>query len=232
MSDTFGLSSGQPLMRYDQSTSCWRTCEATSLWDLAMSSPTFPEWGTLLDGVLYERQMSGLVINEREFSSLPTPMAVDGTKMSSNPKTSARRMEKGRQESLTDIVQTKLLPTPMVNDVGAGKTIEWWDDWVKKPQKTGLGKGRPINHGNSLEQEMVRLLPTPRAQNAEARNQNIWERPLDQPQNLENTLARLPIGENMSQQSESGSLLADPLQPQPSQGLQDDQDSLLFSWSG
>ena len=34
-------------------------------------------------------------------------------------------------------------------------------------------------------------LPTPRAQNGEARNMNIWARPLDQPQNLENALARL-----------------------------------------
>lgn len=35
------------------------------------------------------------------------------------------------------------------------------------------------------------LLPTPRSQNGEPRNQNCWIRPLDQPQNLENALARL-----------------------------------------
>jgi len=35
-------------------------------------------------------------------------------------------------------------------------------------------------------------LPTPRAQNGEERNMNIWERPADQPQNLENALANLP----------------------------------------
>lgn len=35
------------------------------------------------------------------------------------------------------------------------------------------------------------LLPTPRAQHGETRNQNIWARPLDQPQNLENALARI-----------------------------------------
>lgn len=58
-------------------------------------------------------------------------------------------MEKGNQASLTDIVQTEMLP--------AGY-----------------------------------LLPTPRAQNGEERNQNIWARPLDQPQNLENALALLP----------------------------------------
>ena len=80
---------------------------------------------------------------------LPTPTAADGTKMSSNPETSARRMEKGNQASLTDIIQTEMLPAAY-------------------------------------------LLPTPRAQNGEERNQNIWARPLDQPQNLENALALLP----------------------------------------
>ena len=35
-------------------------------------------------------------------------------------------------------------------------------------------------------------LPTPRAQNAETRNSKPWIRPLDEPQNLENAIARLP----------------------------------------
>ena len=34
-------------------------------------------------------------------------------------------------------------------------------------------------------------LPTPRAQNAETRNSKPWIRPLDEPQNLENAIARL-----------------------------------------
>ena len=34
-------------------------------------------------------------------------------------------------------------------------------------------------------------LPTPRAQNGEPRNMKPWIRPLDQPQNLENAIARL-----------------------------------------
>jgi DNA (cytosine-5)-methyltransferase 1 len=39
------------------------------------------------------------------------------------------------------------------------------------------------------------LLPTPRAQNGEDRNSNIWQRPEDEPQNLENALARIPAVE-------------------------------------
>ena len=41
-------------------------------------------------------------------------------------------------------------------------------------------------------EEAVALLPTPRAQNAEPRNMKPWLRPLDQPQNLKNAIARLP----------------------------------------
>jgi DNA (cytosine-5)-methyltransferase 1 len=35
-------------------------------------------------------------------------------------------------------------------------------------------------------------LPTPRAQNGNDRNSRIWQRPEDEPQNLENALARIP----------------------------------------
>ena len=45
---------------------------------------------------------------------------------------------------------------------------------------------------DTVPRAITALLPTPRAQNGESRNQNIWERPLDKPQNLENALARLP----------------------------------------
>jgi hypothetical protein len=41
-------------------------------------------------------------------------------------------------------------------------------------------------------QEKPKLLPTPRAQLGEPRNQNIYARPAGQPQNLENALALLP----------------------------------------
>ena len=80
-----------------------------------------------------------------------------------------------------------LLPTPVVNDMGAGKTPEQWEALKDKWQAKFGNNG----HGNSLSIEALKLLPTPRAQNGEKRNMNIWKRPLDQPQNLENALARI-----------------------------------------
>jgi len=53
-----------------------------------------------------------------------------------------------------------LLPTPAVNDMGRGKTVEDWDAWTEAMQaKHGNGNG----HGKSLEIEAQRLLPTPTA---------------------------------------------------------------------
>lgn len=52
-----------------------------------------------------------------------------------------------------------LLPTPAVNDMGEGKTVEAWDAWTDAMKaKHGNGNG----HGASLAIEAQRLLPTPR----------------------------------------------------------------------
>ena len=51
-----------------------------------------------------------------------------------------------------------LLPTPAVNDMGAGKTVDAWDAWTSAMQaRHGNGNG----HGASLSIEALRLLPTP-----------------------------------------------------------------------
>jgi DNA (cytosine-5)-methyltransferase 1 len=51
-----------------------------------------------------------------------------------------------------------LLPTPVVNDMGDGKTLQWWDDWTQKMRDSHQnGNG----HGPSLAIETKRLLPTP-----------------------------------------------------------------------
>ena len=210
-SDTFGLTSLSPLMRFDLDSASWRTCADTCLWDLEMSSPTFPEWGTMRAGVLYALPTPERPTVAQESSSLrnvptrdykdtalsfrvkdgrsheelpdviaglclpkmlPTPQAADGSKMSSNPETSARRRMKGNQETLTDIVQTEmlpkgqahwLLPTPAVNDMGAGKDPEAWNEWSAR-QKSADGRSAP--HGKSLWQEALLLLPTPTTMDA------------------------------------------------------------------
>ena len=83
---------------------------------------------------------------------LPTPRATDGTKGGPN--------QRGSSGDLMLPSAVMLLPTPAVNDMGEGKTVEAWDDWTARMQaKHGNGNG----HGASLAIEAQRLLPTPRA---------------------------------------------------------------------
>jgi hypothetical protein len=125
---------------------------------------------------------------------LPTPLA-DKTAGYAQPKTDFQSLPN---------VAISLLPTPTVNDMGAGKDPQKWQEWTEAMrQKHGNGNG----HGRSLEQEAVSLLPTPRAGNADPRNIHIYARPLDQPQNLENALAR--IGDSTNQPSDAGNTSSD-----------------------
>ena len=82
---------------------------------------------------------------------MPTPVARD----------SKGRMLNSRQggDSLPDAA-LNLLPTPVVSDMGRGKTPQDWDAWTDAMRaRHGNGNG----HGKSLEIEAQRLLPTPRA---------------------------------------------------------------------
>lgn len=56
------------------------------------------------------------------------------------------------------LLPTPLLPTPAVNDMGAGKTPDQWDAWTDR-MKAEHGNGN--GHGPSLAIEAMRLLPTP-----------------------------------------------------------------------
>jgi hypothetical protein len=95
---------------------------------------------------------------------------------------------------------SSLLPTPRTSDTN--------------------GAGHHGDGGMDLR-TTVSLLPTPRAQNGEERNQTVWERPLDQPQNLGNALAR--IGASTPPPSPAGSTSSDdPPPPPPSRERTDD----------
>ncbi len=90
---------------------------------------------------------------------LPTPRATDGNKGGPN--------QRGSSGDLMLPSAVTLLPTPAVNDMGAGKTVDEWDAWTDR-MKTAHGNGN--GHGKSLSIEAARLLPTPKATNNENRS--------------------------------------------------------------
>ena len=182
MNDTCGPMSGMPLASYDPNEQCWKTSEATSLWALTLSSLTLPPWGCLRGGELFELPTPERPTIEQGFSSLPTPVAdnsrglPNGGNYQSLPNTvltlptptaqAAKHMTMDdRGEGTHDdhnlwSVAGRLLPTPAVNDMGAGKDPQAWDEWAARQK---AADGRPAPHGKSLEQEALKMLPTPTA---------------------------------------------------------------------
>jgi hypothetical protein len=184
MSDTCGPMYEMPLAQYDPDERCWKTSEVTSLWALPMSSLTLPTWGCLRDGALFEQPTPERLTTGHGFLSLPTPTAqaakhalddrgpgtpddanlwsVVGrmlpTPINSDYNTPASEwMDNHDRLQLRDI--KSLLPTPAVNDMGAGKDPEAWNEWAARQK---AADGRPAPHGKSLEQEALKMLPTPR----------------------------------------------------------------------
>lgn len=148
---TSGPTLPEPLAVYDPASSCWRTFGGMFPSDSMPSLATFPASGMTRGGELYELPTPGHHMDEPASSSLlPTPVA-DHSRGLAQPGTD--------YSSLPNAV-ISLLPTPAVNDMGAGKTPEAWDAWTDRMQaEHGNGNG----HGKSLSIEALRLLPTPRA---------------------------------------------------------------------
>jgi hypothetical protein len=181
MSDTCGPMYEMPLAQYDPDERCWKTSEATSLWALPMSSPTLPAWGYLHDGALFEQPTPARLTTAHDFSSLPTPVAdhsrglpQTGTDFQSLPNVAMSFLPTPRAQNGEPRNQTiykregpqnlenalALLPTPAVNDMGAGKDPQAWKEWAARQK---AADGRPAPHGKSLEQEALKMLPTPTA---------------------------------------------------------------------
>jgi len=97
-------------------------------------------------------------------SLVPTPQAHDAVKGKTAAQVAAMRARGHGVANLNEMVEN-LLPTPAVNDMGDGKTLEWWDDWAPR-QKSSTGAAAP--HGKSLAIEAMRapMLPTPQTSDA------------------------------------------------------------------
>ncbi len=64
-----------------------------------------------------------------------------------------------------------LLPTPVVNDMGDDKTVEWWENWImEKREQHNNGNG----HGKSLSIE-VRLLAGDNTDQPSPDGKTHWE---------------------------------------------------------
>lgn len=58
MNDTYGHGSQMPFAYFDHDMHCWRTSQATLVWDLDRFLETWPRSGMTLDGIAYQLQPS------------------------------------------------------------------------------------------------------------------------------------------------------------------------------
>jgi len=108
---------------------------------------------------------------EEAIALLPTPRAQNGEPRNMKPWMRPLDEPQNLENALA------LLPTPVVNDMGANKTVEWWDAWAPNQK---AADGRPSPHGKSLSIEVQRLLPTPTVQDgANNAGPSQWNRNSD-----------------------------------------------------
>jgi hypothetical protein len=81
-----------------------------------------------------------------------------------------KRKAGGHGPTLADQLEKgmTLLPTPVVNDMGAGKTVDYWDAWTERMQ---AGHSNGNGHGKSLAIEAMKMLPTATARDGKGQNQ-------------------------------------------------------------
>ena len=189
MTDTSGRLFEMPWACWDPASSSWRTYAGTSHSGSMPFSGTWPTSGSMRDGACYEHPTWEHPTSAPASSLLPTP--------STSEHTGPSQLQAGGDDLRTVI---SLLPTPAARDHKDAGGQATNDHLANKP------------HRSKLPGVLAQLLPTPRAQNGEPRNQTPWERPLDEPQNLENAVARIP-GVPTKQRFDGGKPSTDPHQP-------------------
>ena len=160
---------------YDPESSCWRTSQGSLLSEAPPSLQRLPDWATTADGALCALAIPGHLTAVRDGSvlpNLPTPTANNakesgtirdwGGDLTAALLPTPRTPTGGRRVALRPLDQpqnlenaiARLLPTPVVNDMGRGKTPEEWDSWTDEMKhRHGNGNG----HGASLSIEIARL---------------------------------------------------------------------------
>jgi DNA (cytosine-5)-methyltransferase 1 len=97
-----------------------------------------------------------------------TPADADSSGLSEHGRGVTVRPEQPAAERDGDPALT-LLPTPAVNDMGAGKTVDAWDAWDAWTDAMQAKHGNGNGHGKSLDIEAQRLFSTPQARDHKGR---------------------------------------------------------------
>jgi hypothetical protein len=172
------------LASFDQSTSSWKTSQQSLLTDSALCLETFPRWGTMRDGVLFQHPMSGLTIRENAGGvSAPygTPRATQTGRAAlrggSGNQWLQKKLELGEVSEEEAYVMIGQKPQVMLGTPAASM----WKGIDHKRALSGEHRGNlkdQIAHqeytklglNTDKKQEVMQMLPTPMAQDTIPRN--------------------------------------------------------------
>lgn len=105
----------------------------------------WPKCGVAIEGTVWSRTLSAQ--NGTHPRLLGTPQAHDAHGQPGDTF--------NKKNLVRDVLS--LFPTPVTNDMGENKTVEWWDEWAPR-QKSSTGS--PAPHGRSPSIEVRKLFPT------------------------------------------------------------------------
>ena len=144
------------LARFDPDTHLWRTAQCSLFEDLEQSLETFPRWGSMRNGELYQRQPWEPPISETVFGfSVPTPVSSDGTSGSVIGKndtfyTTSTGMPRKINQKGTD------------GSVGLGRLVQMWPTPTAHNAKECGSPSEFIRDSLGLGTVVLKF-PTPRA---------------------------------------------------------------------
>jgi len=133
-------------VRYDLSTSSWRTHQCLFSEDLPWSSVTLPRWGMMRSGVLCQHPTAERPISGTESGLWPTPCASEARQGYQN----RNRGKKGSQISLSTVIQGG--PADKVGGALNPTWVEWLMGWPLgwtdlKPLEMDKFRQWPQQHG-------------------------------------------------------------------------------------
>jgi hypothetical protein len=141
------------LARYDPDTCLWRTAQFSLLGGLELFSETFPRWGTMRSGELWERTTPVLRISGNAFGYWPTPRAQEPGRTTEGYGRDLAELVEGKDQRKANTPSGNW-PTPTCSDA-------FTDKLQSSQQKEGS------MHSVNLSQA-VRMFPTPTATNTKA----------------------------------------------------------------
>lgn len=145
-------------VKFDRDTLSWKT--HLCLWEevLPLSSVILPKWGMMRDGVLLERIMSPLHIEETEFGSLlPTPTCADATMGAVlNENTKFITLNSGRLRKISN--------QGVSGSIGLARHVQMWPTAQARDYKGS--SGRSLKGTEKDLPTAVKMWPTPTCHNA------------------------------------------------------------------